>query len=173
MCLLWHDISRLVLVANYKQCCLFTCEASYYHLAPSPGDTRDTDPPWDDLSTRGPGRELLKWNERGSSQQPAASAVARCEYDPALQWLQSRPRDWSAAAAVTYHRTIDINQSRHHIPSQMHRCTQHLTPACIWHLHLGFHPPAAEALRQPGTRQPGTGNQHSDLVAALTINLGL
>lgn len=75
MCLLWHDISRLVLVANYKQCCLFTCEASYYHLAPSPGDTGDTDPPGDDLSTltRGPGRELLKWNERGSSQQPAAS----------------------------------------------------------------------------------------------------
>ena len=148
MCLLWHDISRLVLVANYKQCCLFTCEASYYHLAPSPGDTGDTDPPGDDLSTRGPGRGLLKWNERGSSQQP----VARCEYDPALQWLQSRPRDWSAAATVTYHRTIDINQSRHHIPSQMHRCTQHLTPACIWHLHLGFHPPAAEATWDPATQ---------------------
>ena len=128
-------------------------------------------PAWGRLVNTGPGAGVIemKWAE----QQPAASAVGRCEYDPALQWLQSRPRDWSAAAAVTYHRTIDINQSRHHIPSQMHRCTQHLTPACIWHLHLGFHPPAAEALRQPGTRQPSTGNHHSDLVAALTINLGL
>ena len=123
------------------------------------------------LVNTGPGAGVIEMKWAG--QQPAASAVAHCEYDPALQWLQSRPRDWSAAAAVTYHRTIDINQSRHHIPSQMHRCTQHLTPACIWHLHLGFHPPAAEALRQPGTRQPSTGNQHSDLVAALTINLGL
>ena len=123
------------------------------------------------LVNTGPGAGVIEMKWAGL--QPAASAVARCEYDPALQWLQSRPRDWSAAAAVTYHRTIDINQSRHHIPSQMHRCTQHLTPACIWHLHLGFHPPAAEALRQPGTRQPSTGNQHSDLVAALTINLGL
>ena len=128
-------------------------------------------PAWGRLVNTGPGAGVIEMKWAGH--QPAASAVARCEYDPALQWLQSRPRDWSAAAAVTYHRTIDINQSRHHIPSQMHRCTQHLTPACIWHLHLGFHPPAAEALRQPGTRQPSTGNQHSDLVAALTINLGL
>ena len=99
------------------------------------------------------------WNEMSGAAASSQQPVARCEYDPALQWLQSRPRDWSAAATVTYHRTIDINQSRHHIPSQMHRCTQHLTPACIWHLHLGFHPPAAEALRQPGTRQPSTHQQ--------------
>ena len=72
MCLLWHDISRLVLVANYKQCCLFTCEASYYHLAPSPGDTGDTVPSGDDLSTSGPGAGVIEMKWAG--QQPAASS---------------------------------------------------------------------------------------------------
>ena len=72
MCLLWHDISRLVLMANYKQCCLFTCEASYYHLAPSPRDTGDTVPPGDNLSTPGPGSGVIEMKWAG--QQPAASS---------------------------------------------------------------------------------------------------
>ena len=108
-------------------------------------------PAWGRLVNTG-ARGGSYWNEMSGAAASSQQPVARCEYDPALQWLQSRPRDWSAAATVTYHRTIDINQSRHHIPSQMHRCTQHLTPACIWHLHLGFHPPAAEATWDPATR---------------------
>ena len=170
MCLLWHDISRLVLVANYKQCCLFTCEASYYHLAPSPGDTGDTDPPGDDLSTltRGPGAGVIEMKWAG--QQLAASGSL---------WIWSGFTMASISAPGLIrggHGDIPSHNRYQSEPASYSQSDASLHPAS----HASMHLTSASWISPAGSwgnLGPGnparTSNQHSDLVAALTINLGL